>query len=241
MLQKAGQGLRFSSHQPDYALRAATGFCRYDEVGNKAAINMLQAATGTGKTLGYLVPLMLYAAHSGERVAVSTFTRQLQRQIVEKDAVMAAAWVEQATGRRLKLARRIGIGNYVSPLACARLIDRLAAEDAERYEEAIDFLIRLQEWLEQQDAHGDPLHSGILDDFLGEMNLLEAPAGVPLAAIRLSYQSPREEQLRYRQDVALSKDADVLVVNHALGGTECQSVCGDTGRFRRAPHLGAGL
>ena len=207
LLHQAGGGLHFSPHQYEYAKRAASGFCRYDHVEKKAAINMLQAATGTGKTVAYLVPLMLYAAYTGERVAVSTFTRQLQRQIIESDAATVANWVSQVTGKPLKLAYRLGIGNYVSALACAKLIDRLSAEDSALHDEAIEFLGVLQEWAERQDAHGELVHSGILEDFLSEMNLPRLPDAIPAAFIRLSYQSPQEEQQRQERATSQQRDA----------------------------------
>lgn len=47
---------------------------------------LVQAGTGTGKSLGYLVPLMVQVAHGGQRAVVSTATLALQRQIEQKDA-----------------------------------------------------------------------------------------------------------------------------------------------------------
>ncbi|WP_348523658.1 DEAD/DEAH box helicase [Demequina litorisediminis] len=49
---------------------------------------LIQAGTGTGKSLGYLVPAIVHAARAGERIVVSTATLALQRQVFSKDLPM---------------------------------------------------------------------------------------------------------------------------------------------------------
>ena len=51
---------------------------------------LAQAGTGTGKSLAYLVPAMIHAVDDGERAVVSTATLALQRQILTRDAPLAA-------------------------------------------------------------------------------------------------------------------------------------------------------
>ncbi len=203
-------GLRHNSQQHDYAQRAARGFCRYDEDGERAALNMLQAATGLGKTLAYLVPAMLYAAHTGKRIAVSTFTRQLQRQILVKDAPRAAAWIEELTSVRLSSARRIGRANYVSESGCLRLKGMLLQESKALYEDAVEFLDDLVDWCDEEDS------TGVLDDFMDDMALESLPDGIVRAFICLDASSPDEDARRFEMDVAASKQSDVLICNHAL-------------------------
>ena len=65
---------------------------------------LVQAGTGTGKSLGYLVPVMLHAATAEERAVVSTATLALQRQVMTKDAPVAADAVEAVTGVRPSVA-----------------------------------------------------------------------------------------------------------------------------------------
>src|SRR6476646_7431031 len=52
---------------------------------NKGGIGLLEAGTGVGKSLGYLVPALRWAAANGERTIVSTNTINLQEQLVGKD------------------------------------------------------------------------------------------------------------------------------------------------------------
>lgn len=74
---------------------------------------LIQAGTGTGKSLGYLVPAALHALENDERVVVSTATRALQRQIITKDAPLVAATLEAATGEEVQIALLQGWHNYL--------------------------------------------------------------------------------------------------------------------------------
>lgn len=213
LVAHTGKRLHYSAQQHQYARRAAIGFSRFDEDNGKTAINMLQAATGTGKTLGYLVPLMLFAAYGkGEvaRVAVSTFTRHLQKQILDQDAVVAADWVFAVTGVRLSIGLRMGIGNFVSASAAACLSDTLSRVGDSRFDEAIDFLDDLIDWA------GTKGTTGLLHDFLEERELGYLPFGVTPDAVALEHNSPADEKGAYQAMINASKDVDVLVVNHSL-------------------------
>ena len=168
--QQRDKHFRFNAQQLDYSIRTASGFCRFDAKGGRSSINMLQAATGIGKTLAYLVPAMLYSVYTDKRIAVSTFTRYLQRQILEKDAVSANAWVKEVAGKGVSVARRIGKANYVSPSRCQRLMQNLKDEDKKRYADAIDLLEELVEWCEEG--------GGALDDFLSDKCIEALPAGI---------------------------------------------------------------
>ena len=66
---------------------------------------VVQAGTGTGKSLAYLVPVAL----SGERVVVATATKALQDQLADKDLPLVAG----ATGNDLTFAVLKGRSNYV--------------------------------------------------------------------------------------------------------------------------------
>ena len=74
---------------------------------------LVQAGTGTGKSLGYLVPAMVHAVQAGHRVVVSTATLALQRQVLTKDAPLAADAVEHITGTRPEVALLKGWQNYL--------------------------------------------------------------------------------------------------------------------------------
>lgn len=70
---------------------------------------VLEAGTGTGKSLGYLVPAVIKAAVNGERVVISTATRALQEQLLQKDIPL----LEPILGGKLKAAIVKGRNNYL--------------------------------------------------------------------------------------------------------------------------------
>lgn len=74
---------------------------------------LVQAGTGTGKSLGYLVPGVEYALRTGERVVVSTATLALQAQIIQRDLPRLARVVGDKTGHKPTSAVLKGRRNYV--------------------------------------------------------------------------------------------------------------------------------
>src|SRR5438105_4394809 len=49
------------------------------------AIALIEAGTGTGKSVAYLIPAMLWAAKTRDRTLISTHTITLQEQLIQKD------------------------------------------------------------------------------------------------------------------------------------------------------------
>jgi ATP-dependent DNA helicase DinG len=78
---------------------------------------LVQAGTGTGKSLGYLAPaLVRLVEHPRQRIVVATATLALQRQLATKDIPAALDAVEQVTGKRPRHAILKGRTNYVCRL-----------------------------------------------------------------------------------------------------------------------------
>ena len=77
-----------------------------------------QAGTGTGKSLGYLVPV----AMSGKRTIVATYTKALQDQLARFDLPLVASVVREELGRELSFSVLKGRSNYV----CLQRIDEVA-------------------------------------------------------------------------------------------------------------------
>jgi ATP-dependent DNA helicase DinG len=75
---------------------------------------LVQAGTGTGKSLGYLAPALLWLVrHPGERIVVATATLALQSQLANNDIPAAVDAVESVTGHRPRHAILKGRTNYV--------------------------------------------------------------------------------------------------------------------------------
>ena len=73
----------------------------------------VQAGTGTGKSLAYLVPAVAHAMASGSSVVVATATIALQRQLIDRDLPRLAAALEPLFGRAPTFAILKGRGNYL--------------------------------------------------------------------------------------------------------------------------------
>ncbi len=89
---------------------------------NDGGVGLLEAGTGVGKSLGYLLPALRWAALNGERTVVSTNTINLQEQLVRKDL----PFLERALGneQQVRFALLKGWRNYLCLLRLeqARLI-----------------------------------------------------------------------------------------------------------------------
>src|SRR6266704_3103120 len=73
----------------------------------------VQAGTGTGKSLAYLVPAVAHAVATGSSVVVATATIALQRQLIDRDLPRLAAALESLLGRAPTFAILKGRGNYL--------------------------------------------------------------------------------------------------------------------------------
>lgn len=73
---------------------------------------LVEAGTGTGKSLAYLVPAALWAAHHGEPVVISTYTKVLQDQLLHKDLPLLR---EMLGFSRLRAVVLKGRRNYLCP------------------------------------------------------------------------------------------------------------------------------
>ena len=171
---------------------------------------LVQAGTGTGKSLAYLVP----ALTSGKRVVVATATKALQAQLVDKDLPRLVAALTGVLGRTPTYALAKGRGNYLC-------LQQVHGGPGAREDEPSDSLfdgpqsslgtqvVRLREWAEQT-ASGDRD---------------EVPFPVTDRAWRQVSVSAREclgSKCPDRVDCfsekarEAAKEADVVVANHTL-------------------------
>ena len=95
--------------------------CDVAHILDRGALGILEAGTGTGKSLAYLVPAALWADGGNRRVVIATRTINLQEQILSNDLPI----LEEALGRPVKMALVKGRGNY----CCLRKRDMLAGEE----------------------------------------------------------------------------------------------------------------
>ncbi len=84
---------------------------------NEGGVALIEAGTGVGKSLAYLIPAMMWAMQNGERVVVSTNTINLQEQLADKDAPA----VIRILGEAGRAAVMKGKGRYLCPNRFAEL------------------------------------------------------------------------------------------------------------------------
>ena len=103
-----GPGAEARPQQSDYAAEAAAAFAPRRQAGQPNLL-LAEAGTGVGKTLGYLAPASLWAEQNGAPVWVSTYTRNLQRQV---DQELDRLYPDPAVKRRRAVVRK-GRENYL--------------------------------------------------------------------------------------------------------------------------------
>ena len=96
------------AQQQAYSEAAVYAFGPREQAG-APKVALLEAGTGTGKTLGYLAPASVWADKNGPGLWISTYTRNLQRQIVQE---IAHLWPDPAE-RAQKAVVRKGRENYL--------------------------------------------------------------------------------------------------------------------------------
>src|SRR5262245_30082247 len=110
---------------------------------NEGGVGLLEAGTGVGKSLGYLVPALRWAAANNERTVVSTNTINLQEQLVGKDLpFLAGALADQ----KVRFALLKGWRNYL----CLVRLEQARASGNALFEDGVQTeLDALHEWAER--------------------------------------------------------------------------------------------
>ncbi|MFA7061868.1 MAG: helicase C-terminal domain-containing protein [Pedobacter sp.] len=108
------------------------------EAFNRDRVVLVEAGTGTGKSLAYLIPAILWAVRNNERVVISTNTINLQEQLIRKDLPFLA----RHTNVEFKAALIKGRSNY----ACLRKLENAEAEPGLFPDDASAELTSLIEW-----------------------------------------------------------------------------------------------
>ncbi|MGQ9712274.1 MAG: helicase C-terminal domain-containing protein [Desulfotomaculales bacterium] len=101
---------------------------------------LVEAGTGTGKSIAYLVPAALWSLATGERVLISTHTINLQDQLLEKDIPLA----QRVLGRPLRVALLKGRQHYLCLRRWEAVLARRELSPAEAH-----FYARLMVWRER--------------------------------------------------------------------------------------------
>lgn len=177
---------------------------------------LVQAGTGTGKSLGYLVPALRRASETGERVVVATATLALQTQLAKKDIPTALDAMEAATGHRPRTAVLKGRTNYACLYRSRDGVQPeqstlLGAESMQASDLGAEVL-RLREWVDQEVDDG-----GLADRDDAPAHTARAWQQVSIPTRECLGQScPFFSECRVELSRERARDADVVITNHAL-------------------------
>jgi ATP-dependent DNA helicase DinG len=173
----------------------------------------VQAGTGTGKSLAYLVPAIHHAAAKGTTVVVSTATIALQRQLVDRDLPRLAKALKPLLGRAPTFAILKGRRNYL----CLNKLH--GGDDTDPSDELFDpFAIsamgravkRIHEWADNTETGDrDELVPGVQDSVWRQVSVTAREC---LGAAKC----PVGDDCFAEKARAVAGQADIVVTNHAL-------------------------
>ncbi|MFI2363321.1 ATP-dependent DNA helicase [Promicromonospora sp. NPDC019610] len=196
---------------------------------------LVQAGTGTGKSLGYLVPAVRHAVAAQSKVIISTATLALQRQVITRDLPLVAKAVAPALPREPRIALLKGWHNYLCvhkvgggyPEDENTLFDLPGGEDHPKTEEAAggaarsrrrddgaslaDHVRRLHEWAgETETGDRDDLVPGVPERAWRQVSVTAMEC--------LGGRCPMLAECFPDKARAAAREADVVVTNHAMLG-----------------------
>jgi len=163
---------------------------------------VVEAGTGTGKTLAYLVPAVAAAVGRNSRVVISTGTKNLQEQLMEKDI----PFLQRVLPRKFTAAYMKGRGNY----ACLNRIKRAEAAPVLDGLDDVDHFDQVRRWSRDSET-GDRAELVDLPENLSFWRHIDARSETCLGQKCSDYDACYITRMRQR-----ASDADVLIVNHHL-------------------------
>jgi ATP-dependent DNA helicase DinG len=159
---------------------------------------VIEAGTGTGKTLAYLLP----AICSGRRVVISTATKSLQEQLYQKDI----PFLQKHFAPELKVAVMKGRSNFL----CRAKVQQMADQPVLSGLEEIDAFRQITEWSRLTET-GDRAELTFLSDDSDLWSRLDARrdtcTGQKCSQFRECFLTAMHQR---------AKDADLIIVNHHL-------------------------
>src|SRR6266446_5600703 len=163
---------------------------------------IVEAGTGTGKTLAYLVPAIAAACGSGARIVISTGTKNLQEQLMDKDI----PFLQEILPAKFRAAVMKGRNNY----ACLHRIKRAESMPVLEGLDQIDHFDEVFRWVTKTDT-GDRAELSNLPENLPFWRHIDARSDTCLGQQCPDFDPCFITRMRNR-----AQDADIVVVNHHL-------------------------
>ena len=159
---------------------------------------VVEAGTGTGKTLAYLLP----AICSGRRVVISTATKSLQEQLYQKDV----PFLQKHFAPNLKVAVMKGRSNFL----CLSKMHALADQPMLKGMEEVDAFRQIRDWSSLTET-GDRAELTFLPDDSELWSRIDARRDTCTGR-----KCPEFEKCFLTQMQNRAKEADLIIVNHHL-------------------------
>lgn len=206
-------GYRYRKSQEDMSLRVGQSF-------KNGVHALVQAPTGTGKTMGYLIPSALFAMEEQRQVLVATGTKTLQHQAMTKDVPILRELLG-VNDDELTIKRLVGSSNHMCELLFRQSIDE---EDlmfsARTFEEK--FTDMYFELVFYHNARAESDHWILREDLpfafkrkFKEFREKEGHSAVDFRSCT-GNRCPFKNECTYVRGLREAKEADIIIGNHAL-------------------------
>src|SRR5580704_7660416 len=191
LLEKRHTGYEFRPSQLGMAEIVEGAFQKQQHV-------VIEAGTGTGKTLAYLIP----AIRSGRRVVISTATKSLQEQLFQKDV----PFLQKHFAPNLKVALMKGRSNFL----CREKVHQMEGQALVKGLDEVDWLSQIKDW-EKVTETGDRSELTFLPDDADLWNRIDARSDLCTGEKCSEFQNCFITAMKMR-----AAEADLIIVNHHL-------------------------
>jgi ATP-dependent DNA helicase DinG len=191
LLEKSHPGYEFRSSQLEMARMV-------DEAFQKKQHSIIEAGTGTGKTLAYLIP----AIRSGRRVVISTATKSLQEQLFNKDV----PFLQKHFAPNLKAALMKGRNNFL----CRTKVNQIDGQAVLKGIDEVDWFSQIRDWGKLTET-GDRSELTFLPDDAELWHRIDARSDLCTGQKCADFNRCFITAMHQR-----AQEADLIIVNHHL-------------------------
>jgi ATP-dependent DNA helicase DinG len=163
---------------------------------------IVEAGTGTGKTLAYLVPAINESLRTNKRIVISTGTKNLQEQLMEKDI----PFLQRTLPKKFTAAYMKGRSNY----ACINRINRSDDQPVLDNFGEVDHFRAVRDW-SRDTKTGDRAELTYLPENLSFWNRINAKSETCIGQKCVDFEQCFITQMRVG-----AENADIVIVNHHL-------------------------
>lgn len=193
-----------ASHHKQYEFREGQVEMadRIAEAFEKKRHLIVEAGTGTGKTLAYLIPAIAAAKKNGKRIVISTGTKNLQEQLMEKDI----PFLQKIMPGKFTASYMKGRSNY----ACLHRVHKAETQPILDGLDQLGQFEKVREWVRDTSV-GDRRELIDLPEDLSFWNRINARGDICIGQKCPDFEPCFITRMRSR-----AEDADIIIVNHHL-------------------------